>query len=279
METLTTGEVKRYLAAVRAVRRSRRRAVSSPVGAMPMPAGGRFELEVTLTRDDLFGYLADVYFDQPSVSANLHLAFLVLLGMVLLAGRFPVSRLADASAPVRQFWFSTMLCGLLAGVASLLAYRRRARRRVLLLFAPLAYVGTLCSAKLIEMAPLFYGVLTGFVLLCWLLAALAMHGICRWRLRRRLKEWLQANREIAGEYSVTISPEGVSSYGGPDAETIPWSACSRVHGTSGYLCFYLESGGFSILPRRAFASPQAAEACLEASRAWHAAAKQTSASG
>lgn len=52
--------------------------------------------------------------------------------------------------------------------------------------------------------------------------------------------------------------------------TLRWAAFGRVVGTPDYLYLYVGKSAATIVPRRAFGSPAAAAAFLEAAAEWHA---------
>jgi len=113
------------------------------------------------------------------------------------------------------------------------------------------------------------------VLLAWLLGVAAVGlGVryYRFSLRRMARRWCRQTPGMTGEYLVEITPEGLFWSGALGEGTAKWLAFSQVRGTPHALCFCQGQQSAMIIPRRAFASPEEADAFLQAAARWHAAA-------
>jgi hypothetical protein len=99
-------------------------------------------------------------------------------------------------------------------------------------------------------------------------------SLCRWWLWLKAKRAGQAIIGAIGERTLEISPEGVSTSSARGKAQLKWTAFARIVGTPDAIYFYLGKRIASVIPRRAFPSPMAADTFLQAARAWRAAATQ-----
>ncbi len=76
---------------------------------------------------------------------------------------------------------------------------------------------------------------------------------------------------MTGEYLVEISPDGFFCSAELGESTLKWPAFSQIRGTPDALYFYRSRRSAMIIPRRAFAAPDEADALLQAAAQWHAA--------
>lgn len=106
-----------------------------------------------------------------------------------------------------------------------------------------------------------------------LLSVLFYAALNVWGAFRRVDRWKQLVGVDAREQGVEISPDGVVwSVGSEQAsQNLKWSDIHRVTGMPKYICFFLGKRSLNLIPRRAFASPEASESFLLAAREWHAA--------
>jgi YcxB-like protein len=94
----------------------------------------------------------------------------------------------------------------------------------------------------------------------------------RWSLRRAARRMMRESEQLVGENTRVLSPEGVLETGAWGEATLNWNAFDRIVETPDYIYLYRSPRMAEIIPRRAFRTPEAAEAFLQAAKAWHAAA-------
>jgi hypothetical protein len=83
------------------------------------------------------------------------------------------------------------------------------------------------------------------------------------------KQWSRQTIGVIGEGTVEISPEAVSRTWETGESLQKWSAFQQIVGTPEFILFYQGQNFAQIIPRRAFASPEAAEAFLQSAQQWH----------
>jgi hypothetical protein len=86
------------------------------------------------------------------------------------------------------------------------------------------------------------------------------------------KQWSRRNIGVTGEQSAAISPAEVLWTWDTGRSTQEWSAFQQIVGTRDYILFYRGLNFAQLIPRRAFATPAAAEVFLQCATEWHAAA-------
>jgi hypothetical protein len=94
----------------------------------------------------------------------------------------------------------------------------------------------------------------------------------RWIVRRTAKRFARENLDAVGERTFECSPERVSWTWTSGESTQKWTAFQRIVGTPEYVYLYFGRHRAFIVPRRAFASPEAAESFLQKAIDWHRAA-------
>jgi hypothetical protein len=110
-------------------------------------------------------------------------------------------------------------------------------------------------------------------LVAGLLAVIGFVLLYRALLRRKARQADRMMIGCLGEHQMGISPDGLFESSPNGEGSRRWEAIERVVGMSTGLCFYLGKGFGVIIPRRAFASPEAAATFLRAAQRWHAEAK------
>jgi YcxB-like protein len=119
--------------------------------------------------------------------------------------------------------------------------------------------------------------LDGFSAVVWmlmsgLLAVAVGVGCHRSYLRRRAHRLCRETAGATGEWLLEITSDGLFCSAELGESTIKWPAYTHVFGTSEHIYLYRGPQRAIIIPRRAFASPEEAEAFLQAAQEWHAAA-------
>lgn len=94
----------------------------------------------------------------------------------------------------------------------------------------------------------------------------------RFYVHRMARRWYRNTPGVTGDYRLEIRPSGLSWSGELSDATIRWAAYTCVRGTADQIYFYQQQRARLYVPRRAFASPEEAEAFLQAAKEWHAAA-------
>jgi hypothetical protein len=101
----------------------------------------------------------------------------------------------------------------------------------------------------------------------------------RFYLRRVARRWYrelyQKTPGATGDWRLEITPEGLSWSAELGESRVKWGAYVQIGGSATHLYFYRRLRAPAIVPRRAFASPEEAEAFLQAAGEWHAAAALT----
>jgi hypothetical protein len=105
--------------------------------------------------------------------------------------------------------------------------------------------------------------------------ALLMPLLWRWSLRQNARFWMRANPSLTRTSLFEISPKGVRETGSWGEATMEWSAYHRVAATPDAILLYRSRHLAEVIPRRAFPTPDAAEAFLEAARRWHVASLES----
>lgn len=100
----------------------------------------------------------------------------------------------------------------------------------------------------------------------------SMKGVERLVLGYNARAWSRQTNGVVGDWAVAISPDGVSSTSASQEGALKWNGVQRIVGAPDHLLFYQGRNYAQIIPRRAFASPEAAEEALRRAQAWHAAA-------
>jgi hypothetical protein len=98
----------------------------------------------------------------------------------------------------------------------------------------------------------------------------------RWSLRRAARRMMRESQQLVGENTCVLSPEGVLETGAWGEATLNWNAFDRIIETPDYIYMYRTPRMAEIIPRRAFRTPEAAEAFLQSTKGWHAAASKLS---
>src|SRR5207247_1103750 len=87
------------------------------------------------------------------------------------------------------------------------------------------------------------------------------------------KQWCRRNIGVTGEQSVAISPAEVLWTWETGRSTQEWSAFQRIADSRDYILFYRGPSFAQLIPRRAFATPDAADVFLQCATEWHAAVR------
>jgi hypothetical protein len=103
-----------------------------------------------------------------------------------------------------------------------------------------------------------------------LLAAVGYPPFLRWLLRKRARRHAQQMVGAVGERTYEVSPTGIFWDWGSGQANQKWISLHRVASTPEYIYLYQGRNQAHIFPRRAFASPEAAEGFLKAATQWHA---------
>ncbi len=110
-----------------------------------------------------------------------------------------------------------------------------------------------------------------------LLVCLALVGVvsvlCWFLFRWEAAQAFTEAGEAIGDSRLEISKEGIRCAGHQGEERHPWRDVKGIRATRSHFFLYLSPYWAYIVPRRAFDSPQEAEAFLQAARRWRSAAK------
>jgi hypothetical protein len=98
----------------------------------------------------------------------------------------------------------------------------------------------------------------------------------RFHLRRVARRWYRQLCQKApgtmGDWRLEITPEGLSCSAELGDSRVKWALYQQVRGTATLIYFDRPFRAPTIIPRRAFTSPEEAEVFLQAAKDWHAAA-------
>jgi YcxB-like protein len=106
-----------------------------------------------------------------------------------------------------------------------------------------------------------------------LFAAVFAPVVFRWLLRKQAQRTFRSIPAQTRQSTIELSRVGIRQSGEYGEGTFHWTALYRVVGTPEQIALYLHRHMAIIIPRRAFPTPEAADAFLGAARTWHAAAK------
>jgi hypothetical protein len=120
----------------------------------------------------------------------------------------------------------------------------------------------------------FRGTPVGLAALYGFLGPAAFLSLCRGWLWLKAKRAGQAVIGAIGDRTLEISPKGVRTASARGQAELKWTTFARIVGTPHAIYFYMGQRIASVIPRRAFPSPMAADTFLQAARAWRAAATQ-----
>ena len=102
--------------------------------------------------------------------------------------------------------------------------------------------------------------------------ACAAPFLYRWHLRYEASRTVRAAPENYGMGSMQLLPEGIHERSDLGVVTLAWTAVKRIVVTPEVIYFYRGQHTALIVPRRCFASPEAADAFVATARQYHAAA-------
>ena len=92
-------------------------------------------------------------------------------------------------------------------------------------------------------------------------------------LPKLLGRQARSNPAFRGPHTLEITPAAIGGETRGVGQTrVFWSTVVGVGSTAGYLMIFWQSGGTTVIPRRAFPTGEAADEFLSAARRWHAAA-------
>lgn len=94
-------------------------------------------------------------------------------------------------------------------------------------------------------------------------------------LRQTVRVQLRTIPTLWGPGRISISPEGIFDEGPGTLAVLNWGRFHRVEGTPEQILFYHGRDAAVIVPRRCFATPEAADEFLRKARAWHARAARS----
>jgi hypothetical protein len=97
----------------------------------------------------------------------------------------------------------------------------------------------------------------------------------RWQLRSEAHRAVRIAPENYGTGTMQLLPEGVRDHSDQAVVTFAWTVFKRIVATPEAIYFYRGQATALIVPRRCFASSQAAEAFITVAQQYHAAATRT----
>ena len=142
------------------------------------------------------------------------------------------------------------------------ALARRARR--------LSYAGWFLALFLFTLVPTIgrHGLdlsqfSLGFLVVSFAIAVLLQYWLERWLLRRAIRQLLrdeQPDRGHLGTHRIVLDDAGVLERTVVGESRTAWAGVHRVESDADYLYLYTSPAGAHVVPKRAFADPQAADA-------------------